>query len=55
MKAKRLAAILLEAPEAEVVAWDPDAERYQAVTGCVLKPGNTFEDGEVKIQTDIEP
>lgn len=55
MKAKELAKLLRQSPDAEVYAWDADGERFQPVTGILLAPETTFTDGRVTIQTDIEP
>lgn len=51
MTARELAERLLKTPDAEVIAWNPDAERHLPVTGMVLQP----EQGLVQLCTDIEP
>lgn len=51
MKARELAEKLLETPDAEVTAWDPDSDRRQPVSGMVLRP----EQGIVELHADIEP
>jgi hypothetical protein len=51
MIARELAKRLLETPDAEVIAWNPDAEKHLPVTGLLLRP----EQALVQLCTDIEP
>lgn len=52
MKAKELIKILKRTPEADVKAYDADAEEFVPVTGTLLIPGDTFTDPIIELQTD---